>query len=159
MRCPASAQKSRIVGGLHKVCSGGCRGSRRGRKFVGALKTTAGSVVSLLIWRGKGNEGGGGGWAGIAMVAVVVGGTPYVDKHEFPGSGCLMHITRVGVQVDIRPGGDPKTSPTKPIHACRNCTVRCGKWLLQTSRVAGRLVSRKSRRSRYRGCGCHQSGW
>ena len=57
--------------------------------------------------RGGGGEGGGGGRACRAMVGVVEGSTPYVDEQEFPGIGRLMHITQVGVQVDMRPGGDP----------------------------------------------------
>ena len=55
------------------------------------------------------------------------------DRHQFPGIDNLRHIARVGVPVDVRPGGDVTKEPTYGIiQEHRNFTSQCGKRRLQT---------------------------
>ena len=79
------------------------------------------------------------------------------DKHSFPGIEMLKQIARVGVPVDVLPGGDLAKELEYGNHSRAN-NFGVAAWEKAVADVAcGRaIVFPRSRRSKFRGRACHQ---
>ena len=117
---------------------------------------------------GDGGRRGEGGRVGIAWVEGVVDDTPYgsgarasvlTGEQQFLGIDNLRHIARVGVPVDVRPGGNLTKELTYENHSSAQKVHVAVRGKAVADVASGRaIVSRRNRRGRYQGSGCHQSG-